>query len=179
MDYIKFKNIPSEVMEKYNKKNSQMFEGENRISLRTYVMQKPDGKLDDYRQSIMKIRLFLYGMEMEITNSIDADTYNMWKESGEVSFYKFKDQDLEDGYRNTIEKLVLLKYCVDPGEYWGSDNHFYAKLEEVDDIIEYFEDCIRTNRINGIMEELKDYIDNCEKDDQHKGMNNVNTTDDK
>lgn len=166
---VHFKGMPAETMEKYNRKHfSYMGHANNeyKIALKVYVLNKPEKEtniLSDIKNSVFNIKLFLSGLQAEINLQEEQFSYDRWKEDNNLwycgwEFSKdYSEHNEKDIYDYVVERLTLLKFCTETGDYFKEDNNFNEKLKEIDDVLEYFEDVMRELKIFKIMDDLKEY----------------------
>lgn len=182
---VHFKGMPAETMEKYNKKHFSYMgpaNNEYKIALKVYVLNKPEKEtniLSDIKNGVFNIKLFLSGLQAEINLQEEQFSYDRWKEDNDLWYCgrefssDCSNHDEKDIYDYVVERLTLLKFCTETGDYFKEDNNFNEKLKEIDDVLEYFEDVMRELKIFKIMDELKEYRipDDYDWDKDEKGYN--------
>ena len=181
---VHFIGMPAETMEKYNKKHFSYMgpaNNEYKLALKVYVLkdaEKETNVLSDVKNGVFNIKLFLAGLHAEIKQQEEQFTYDRWKEENGDLWYcgreysgDYSNHDEQDVYKYVIEKLTLLKFCTETGDYFAEDNNFSEKSKEIDEVLEYFEDVMRELKIYEIMNELKEYRvpDNYDWDKDEKG----------
>lgn len=178
---VHFKGMPAEIMEKYNRKNKGMcgfhFNGEHRLSLEVFIMRKEEKPID-VKDGVFQIKLLLAGIEADVNQREEQFIYDRWKEEngdlwwcGRQYSNDYSNYDRDDVYKYVIERLTLLKYCAETGNYFEDNSHFDDKLSEIKDLLEYFDDVIMELKLFEIMEQLKEYripddYDDLEDDEQ-------------
>ena len=170
--YAVFKKLTEEVMEKYNKKNRGIYgfstNNEYRLSLKVYTLLPQEekdsfSKAPDVKNAVFNIKLYLCGMEAEINQNEEQFAYDRWKEDNELWYCGWQyshdncEHTREEVYDYVVERLTILKFCANSGDYFDSESHFDDKARDIDEILDYFEDMIREIKIYEIMNELKDY----------------------
>lgn len=180
---VHFKGMSNEIMDKYNKKNKGIYgfssNNEYRLSLKVYTLMPPETKenlsiVPDVKNALFNIRLCLGGFENEINQSEEQYAYDRWKEDGKLWYcgwefsHDYCQHNREDVYDYVVERLTILKFCAESGNYFDSESHFDDKARDIDDVLVYFEDMIREIKIFEIMNELKDYRipDDYDEDDE-------------
>jgi len=169
---VHFKGMSNEVMDKYNKKNKGIYgfstNNEYRLSLKVYTLMPPETKenlsrVPDVKNTVFNIKLYLVGLENEINQSEEQFAYDRWKEDGKLWYcgwelsHDYCQHNREDVYDYVIERLTILKFCANSGDYFDSESHFDDKARDIDDVLAYFKDTISEIKIYEIMNELKDY----------------------
>lgn len=171
--YATFKPT-EEAMKKYEPAKIQTFSSKDvsmmKLSLMVDVLKDPgDVKVESFA---FNTKLLLKYIESEIERSEHRHAYNLWKEDGEVWYcgwtYAKTHPELEmsEVYDFVLKKLVLLHYCAKSGDYLDEGDQFHNKLNEIEEILEYFEDqCMEHARFE-IMDELKEFRVGEEYDEQ-------------
>lgn len=169
---VYFKNIPEDVMEKYNHKNKGTFNRfggaqEYKLALLIYAMQKSNDNdiLRAVKDCAFNIKLYLGGLQLEIDKREEQFAYDRWKEeNGELWYCGNNYEDAYDlnEYRtnlinDTVENLAILKYCAESGNYFDEHNHHYEKVREIREILDNFETEMQEIKVAEIEKELKDY----------------------
>jgi len=169
---VHFKGMSNEVMDKYNKKNKGIYgfssNGEYRLSLKVYTLMPPEtqeklSRVPDVKNAVFNIKLYLAGLENEINQSEEQFAYDRWKEDGKLWYcgweysHDYCNHTKEEIYDYVVERLTILKFCAETGDYFDSESHFDDKARDIDDILTYFEDMMREIKIYEIMNDLKDY----------------------
>ena len=183
---VHFKGMSNEVMDKYNKKNKGLYgfstTNEYKLSLKVYTLLKPEvpegslGRVPDVKNAVFNIKLYLAGLENEINQAEEQFAYDRWKEDGKLWYcgwdfsHDYCQHNREDVYDYVVERLIILKFCVESGDYFDSESHFDDKSRDIDEVLAYFEDMMREIKIYKIMNELKDYRipDNYDEEDKIK-----------
>ena len=177
---VHFKGMSNEVMDKYNKKNKGIYgfstNGEYRLSLKVYTLTPPEfqenlSQVPNVKNAVFNIKLYLAGFENEINQAEEQFAYDRWKEAGKLWYcgwefsHDYCQHNREDIYDYVIEKLTILKFCIETGDYFDSESHFDDKARYIDEVLAYFKDAMSEIKIYGIMNELKDYRipDNCDE----------------
>ena len=181
---VHFKGMPAEMMEKYNKKHFSYMDpinNEYKLALKVYVLKEAEKEtniLSDVKNGVFNIKLFLAGLHAEIKQQEEQFAYDRWKEDNMLwycgwEFSKdYSSHNEQDVYKYVIEKLTLLKFCTETGDYFADNNNFFEKSKEIDEVLEYFEDVMRELKIFEIMNELKEYrIPDNEEDDEDEEYN--------
>lgn len=184
--YATFKGMTDEVMEKYNKKNKSYFgpvNNEYKLSLKVYTLLKPEvpegalGRVPDVKNAVFNIKLYLAGLESQINHAEEQFAWDRYKEDGYLWYcgWEFShdqcEHTREDIYDYVVERLTILKFCAETGDYFDSESNFDEKARDINEIIEYFEDMIREIKIYEIMGELKDYAKGDDPDDEDEESN--------
>lgn len=169
---VHFKGMSNEIMDKYNKKNKGIYgfssNNEYRLSLKVYTLMPPETKenlsiVPDVKNSLFNIRLCLSGLENEINQAEEQFAYDRWKEDGKLWYcgwefsHDYCNHTRDEIYDYVIERLTILKFCAESGNYFDSESHFEDKASDIDDVLAYFEDMMSEIKIYEIMNELKDY----------------------
>lgn len=180
---VHFKGMSNEVMDKYNKKNKGIYgfssNGEYRLSLKVYTLMPPEtqenlNRVPDVKNTVFNIKLYLAGLENEINQTEEQFAYDMWKEDGKLWYcgweysHDYCQHNREDVYDYVIERLTILKFCAESGDYFDSESHFDDKARDIDEVLAYFKDVMSEIKIYEIMNELKDYRipDDCDEEDE-------------
>ena len=190
---VHFKGMSNEVMDKYNKKNKGIYgfstNNEYRLSLKVYTLMPPETKenlsrVPDVKNAVFNIKLYLAGLENEINQAEEQDAYDRWKEDknnvlwfcGWEFSHDYCQHNREDVYDYVIERLTILKFCAESGDYFDSESHFDDKARDIDDVLAYFKDTISEIKIFEIMNELKDYRipDDYDEEAEEKLENHIN-----
>ena len=170
---VHFKGMPAEVMEKYNKARFS-FRGtindEYKLALKVYILnkEKDDEKtnpLSDVKTGVFNIKLFLSGLQAQVKEQEEQYAYDRWKNDDEHLLWycgwEFSHEESQhnekDIYDYVVEKLTLLKFCTETGDYFAEDSNFFEKVKEIDEVLDYFEDAMSELKIYEIMHELKEY----------------------
>lgn len=169
---VHFKGMSNEVMDKYNKKNKGIYgfssNGEYKLSLKIYTLMPPEtqenlNRVPDVKNAVFNIKLYLAGLENEINQAEEQFAYDKWKEDNKLWYcgwefsHDYCQYNREDVYNYVIERLTILKFCANSGDYFDSESHFDDKARDIDDVLEYFKDTMREIKIYEIINELKDY----------------------
>lgn len=170
---VRFKGMSNEVMDKYNKKNKGIYgfssNNEYRLSLKVYTLLKSEvskdslGRVPDVKNGVFNIKLYLAGLENEINQTEEQFAYDRWKEDNMLWYcgwefsHDYCQHNRKDVYNYVIERLTILKFCAESGDYFDSESHFNDKAEDIDEVLAYFEDMMREIKIYEIMNELKEY----------------------
>ena len=170
---VHFKGMSNEVMDKYNKKNKGIYgfstNNEYRLSLKVYTLLKPEvnegnlGHIPDVKNAVFNIKLYLTGLENEINQAEEQFAYDRWKEDNKLWYcgwefsHDYCQYNREDVYNYVIERLTILKFCAETGDYFDSESNFGDKARDIDDVLAYFKDMMSEIKIYEIMNELKDY----------------------
>ena len=187
---VHFKGMSNEVMDKYNKKNKGIYgfssNGEYRLSLKVYTLMPPEtqenlNRVPDVKNTVFNIKLYLAGLENEINQAEEQFAYDRWKEDNVLWYcgwefsHDYCQHNREDVYDYVIERLTILKFCAESGDYFDSESHFDDKARDIDDVLAYFKDVMSEIKIYEIMNELKDYriLDDCDEEDEEKIENPV------
>ena len=178
--YATFRKLTDEVMEKYNKRNKTSYYGYHgnskdnyKLPLMVYILQESnnDNVIKSVKDAAFNIRLNLAGLQADVEQKEEQFAYDRWKEDGELWYcgWQFsKDQSdttVEDVYDYVVERLTLLKFCVKTNDYFEENSNFGDKLQEVEELLDYFTEQISEIKIYSIMEDLKDY--RVDEDDEH------------
>ena len=182
---VHFKGMSNEIMDKYNKKNKGIYgfssANEYKLSLKVYTLLAPDvsdggvNRVPDVKNTAFNIRLYLGGFETGINQAEDQYAYDRWKEDGKLWYcgyeysHDYRNHTREEIYDYVVERLTILKFCAETGDYFDSESHFDEKVRDIDDALAYFEDMIRDIKIYEIMNDLKDYRipDDYDEDDEY------------
>lgn len=187
---VHFKGMSNEVMDKYNKKNKGIYgfstNGEYRLSLKVYTLMPPEtqenlSRVPDVKNAVFNIKLYLAGLENEINQSEEQFAYDRWKEDGKLWYCGWKyshdycQHNREEVYDYVIERLTILKFCAESGNYFDSESHFDDKARDIDEVLAYFKDVISEIKIYEIINELKDYRipDNEDEEDEENIENTI------
>ena len=167
---VHFIGMPAEIMEKYNKKHFSYMDpvnNEYKLAIKVYVLKEAEKEtniLSDVKNGVFNIKLFLAGLHAEIKQQEEQFAYDRWKEMNGDLWYcgwefskDYSEHNEKDVYKYVIEKLTLLKFCTETGDYFADKNNFFEKSKEIDEVLEYFEDVMRELKIFEIMNELKEY----------------------
>ena len=169
---VHFKGMSNEVMDKYNKKNKGIYgfstNNEYRLSLKVYTLMPPEtqenlSRVPDVKNTVFNIKLYLAGLENEINQEEEQFAYDRWKEDNKLWYcgweysHDYCQHNKKEVYDYVVERLTILKFCAETGDYFDSESHFDDKARDIDDVLGYFEDMIREIKIYEIMNELKDY----------------------
>ena len=169
---VHFKGMSNEVMDKYNKKNKGIYgfstNNEYRLSLKVYTLMPPEtqenlSRVPDVKNTVFNIKLYLAGLENEINHSEEQYAYDTWKEENKLYYcgwefsHDYCPHDKKEIYDYVIERLTILKFCAETGNYFDSEGYFDDKARDIDDVLAYFEDMMREIKIYEIMNDLKDY----------------------
>lgn len=182
---VHFKGMSNEVMDKYNKKNKGIYgfstNNEYRLSLKVYTLMPPEtqenlSRVPDVKNAVFNIKLYLAGLENEINQAEEQFAYDRWKEDGKLWYcgwefsHDYCQHNREDVYDYVIERLIILKFCAETGDYFDSESHFDDKARDIDEVLAYFKDVMSEIKIFEIMNELKDYRipDDCDEEDEEK-----------
>lgn len=187
---VHFKGMSNEVMDKYNKKNKGIYgfstNNEYRLSLKVYTLMPPEtqenlSRVPDVKNAVFNIKLYLAGLENEINQSEEQFAYDRWKEDGKLWYcgwqysHDYCQHNREDVYDYVIERLTILKFCANSGDYFDSESHFDDKVRDIDEVLAYFKDTISEIKIFEIMNDLKDYRipDDCDEEDEENIENTI------
>jgi len=169
---VHFKGMSNEVMDKYNKKNKGIYgfssNGEYRLSLKVYTLMPPETKenlsrVPDVKNTVFNIKLYLAGLENEINQSEEQFAYDRWKEDGKLWYcgwnysHDYCQHNKKEVYDYVVERLTILKFCAESGNYFDSESHFDDKARDIDEVLAYFEDTMGEIKVYEIMNDLKDY----------------------
>lgn len=178
---VHFKGMTNEVMDKYNKKNKGYYGSTNneyRLSLKVYTLLKPEvnegnfGHMPDVKNAVFNIKLYLAGLEAEIIKNEEQFAYDRWKEDNVLWYcgWEFShdacNHTREEIYDYVVERLTILKFCAETGDYFDGDSNFSEKSRDIDEVIDYFKDIISEIKIYEIMNELKEYRVGDDEDDE-------------
>lgn len=181
---VHFKGMSNEIMDKYNKKNKGIYgyssANEYKLSLKVYTLLAPDvsdggvNRVPDVKNTAFNIKLYLGGFENGINQAEDQFAYDRWKEDGKLWYcgyeysHDYCNHNKEEIYDYVVERLTILKFCAETGDYFDAESHFDEKVRDIDDALAYFEDMIREIKIYEIMNDLKDYRipDDYDEDDE-------------
>ena len=185
---VHFKGMSNEVMDKYNNKNKGIYgfssNGEYRLSLKVYTLMPPDfhetlsvSKVPDVKNAVFNIKLYLTGLENEINKAEEQFAYDRWKEDNDLWYcgwefsHDYCPHDKKEIYDYVIERLTILKFCAETGNYFDSGSHFDDKGRDIDDVLEYFENMMSEIKIYEIMNDLKEYRipDDYDEDNEDDG----------
>ena len=193
---VHFKGMSNEVMDKYNKKNKGIYgfstNNEYRLSLKVYTLMPPEtqenlSRVPDVKNTVFNIKLYLAGLENEINQEEEQFAYDRWKEDNKLWYcgweysHDYCQHNREDVYDYVVERLTLLKFCAETGDYFDSESHFDDKGRDIDDILEYFENMMSEIKIYEIMNELKEYRipDDYDEDKDDEEIENPTEIDEK
>ena len=181
---VHFKGMSNEVMDKYNKKNKGIYgyssANEYKLSLKVYTLLAPDAsdsgvnRVPDVKNTAFNIKLYLGGFENGINQAEDQFAYDRWKEDGKLWYcgyeysHDYCNHTRDEIYDYVVERLTILKFCAETGDYFDTESHFDEKVRDIDGALAYFEDMIREIKIYEIMNDLKDYRipDDYDEDDE-------------
>lgn len=187
---VHFKGMSNEVMDKYNKKNKGIYgfstNNEYRLSLKVYTLMPPEtqenlSRVPDVKNAVFNIKLYLAGLENEINQAEEQFAYDRWKEDNVLWYcgwefsHDYCQHNREDVYDYVIERLTILKFCAETGDYFDSESHFGEKDRDIDDVLAYFKDVMSEIKIYEIMNELKDYRipDDYDEEEEEKIENTI------
>ena len=100
---------------------------------------------------------------VEVSEVFDQYTLRRFEEDGKLWYcgwefsHDYCQHNREDVYDYVIERLTILKFCAESGDYFDSESHFDDKARDIDDVLAYFKDVMSEIKIYEIMNELKDY----------------------
>ena len=185
---VHFKGMSNEVMDKYNNKNKGIYgfssNGEYRLSLKVYTLMPLDfhetlsvSKVPEVKNAVFNIKLYLTGLENEINKAEEQFAYDRWKEDNDLWYcgwefsHEYCPHDKKEIYDYVIERLTILKFCAETGNYFDYGSHFDDKGRDIDDILEYFENMMSEIKIYEIMNDLKEYRipDDYDEDNEDDG----------
>ena len=144
------------------------------------------GRVPDVKNVVFNIKLYLAGLENEINQAEEQFAYDRWKEDGKLWYcgwefsHDYCQHNREDVYDYVIERLTILKFCANSGDYFDSESHFDDKARDIDDVLAYFKDTISEIKIYEIMNELKDYRipDDYDEEAEEKIENHIDNEND-
>lgn len=162
MSYYAIFKPTEEAMKKYEPKvsNSLKRDDFSKLSMLIKILNDPEDSVDKFA---FNLKLFLSFFKSKIEEQSKTIAYNNYKEDGTVWYcgrqYSKSDPKctIESVYDYVIEKLTLLHYCVKSGDYFDENSKFWDKLNEIKEVLEYFEDaCFEICNFE-IMNDLKEF----------------------
>ena len=164
-------------MEKYNYRNKHFSYGrdplESKLGLTVFTLTENNevDVIKAVKEAVFKIKLMLGSLELCINDEEEKYAYDTWKDDEEHMLWfcgwqyakDEPDSTKEEIYEYVISRLITLKFCTKTGDYFKEDSNFSDKSREIEELIEYFEDMMREQKVFEIMEDLKDF--RCKGDD--------------
>ncbi len=77
-------------------------------------------------------------------------------------------QDIDDVTNNVIRTFTLLKQTVPTADYFKDGDHYYEKVNEIEEQLEYFTDTCRDATIYEIMDLLRPFVEKDDDEDDEK-----------
>ena len=162
-----------EKMQSYKPWNEQCSESlvqDLKYELLSYCMLKFDEPVLKLRDTI-KIRLNLISNYLE--QEAKANAYDRWSKDKDHhlwycgwEFSKPCDLDKESIINDTLSKLSILTNLVETPNYFSDRENFYKKYEEIQEILDDFEDLMYTIAIHHIIEDLEEFKLKDDDDDE-------------
>ena len=159
-----------EVMEAYKAPNNfcgsyNTSEANKLTLLVTTLLEEDKEKPINIPQFVFNTKLTLASLQSQIERDEKQNAYERWKGDDEHELWfcgwEFAkdepDTTTEDAINYVVRQLTILHYCAKTEDYFVSESKMFDKIQEIDGLLEYFEDAVRTNVVFEIMHDLKDY----------------------
>ena len=127
-----------------------------------YVM-KPDGAHQDVRDMEYQLKLCMDILRMKTIEKVRVETYKRWaSEEKELTFCGWEwatEPDIDENYSRNIyiNKLLILTNLVKTGDYYDENARFYTKYNEVESIVDEYEETVRHFATRTIFNELAEF----------------------
>jgi len=109
---------------------------EYELSVKVYTLLKPNifedshSRVPDVKNAVFDIKLYLAGIESQINKDEEQFAWDRYKEDGYLWYcgWKFSHDQCnhtrEEIYKYVVERLIILKFCVETGDYFDSKSNF-------------------------------------------------------